>query len=599
METRKRPHNVEMPINKHYQHDLSHRHTTTLDFFRLQPVMCQDMVPGDKMSVDLRTLIQSSPMATQVFGGAHLDLHAFFVPNRILWDEWDAYFTGDSREENTLYTPPYITQGNLSSIMGFGGSTVDNSNEVKERRRVFGSLGLPTSTGVNYNNTNVRFLLFQQRAYQRIWWDYYRDSVNIPEKDKLSYLSTIGGPLSGNENMATEFEVRYRCFKKDFISTLLPSPQMGEASYAHGNFDYLQVNQNLSNLRPMYLSTASATQGVYAGSSTSASQSVPLSVMPEISVAAMRGATAMQRYLERLNIVGTRTMERLLATLGVKPTAERLDMAEFIGGHTIKVNIDGLVNSGSNEEVTSDSTSAGNYNAWGIRNNGGSVGDNHLGQGYQTGYGAGSGNSPKFNYTAVEHGYFMVIASLVPEYANPNSVNRQFYRGVNTADMDKFDFYSPDFDGLGYQEMLACEVATPNGTDTSSEWPTTYDPFSVVGYQPKYEDYRFVQDRVSGDFLEPQSAVALRNMVFVRSLPQVMTPSEMVAGLKLTTSGFGDRALFDQHFQISDPSIDHFVLHMYIVNDASRPVTNNQLPTELSDLANSEMFEISNGGVRL
>ena len=603
METRKRPTNVAMPVNKSFRHDLSHRHTTTLDFFRLQPILCQDVLPGDKMRIDMRTIIQSAPLATQVFGGAHLDLHAFFVPNRILWENWDAYLGGDTRSAFSEFTLPQVTGDDLAKFMGHLSFNPDQlpTPEVplyKERRRVFGSLGYPTNSDAkNVLSKGTRFSLLQARAYQRIWWDYYRDSVNIPEADKIVYNATAGGVGAGQ----FEFDVRYRTFKKDFISTLLPTPQLGDASGAE--LSIISTGNTVSSSTPMYTMFV-GDNGELSRSIGAASSNTRAEVVARINAQAMRGATALQRYLERLNIVGTRTMERLLAIFGVKPSAERLDMAEFIGGHTVKVNIDGLVNSGSSEEVSSH-PGGHSHNAWGIYNGNGSVGGNHLGQGFQTGYGNGSGNTPVFEYTAQEHGHILVIASLIPEFVNPNSVSRQFFRGVNTVDSDKFDFFTPDFDGLGYQEMLACEVAYPTVFDNDAignvdgNWNIEFDPFAVVGYQPKYEDYRFVQDRISGDFMEDSSAMALRNMVFCRSIPRILEPSDVVAGLALTTSDFSDRALFDQHFQITDSSLDHFVLHTYIVNDATREVTNNQLPTELSDLANSSLLDVANGGVRL
>lgn len=558
--TSNRNQNVGVPINKHYPHDLSHRHITTMDFFRLQPIFCHDMIAGDTFNVDIRAIIQSAPLASQVFGGCHVDYHAFYVPNRLCWDEWEPYWLGDGREVDTQYSLPYITGAKMDALFG---NTLDAANQpkngsvFKERRRVFSSLGYPAySSQVKYNQTGMRYSCMQARAYQKIWWDYYRDSVNIPEKDKGAYIITIGGDMSDTA-WDESFQTRYRCYKKDYITTLLDSPQMGDASVAKG----------------AYLGTDDGT---------------------ELSVAAMRGANALQRYLERINVTGTRPMERLMALLGVKPTAERLDMAEFIGSYTEKINIDGLVNNGSSAMVTNANV-RGLDNAFGLETT-------ELGQGYQTGYAHARGQSDQWSYTAKEEGFFIVIASIVPEFSNPNSVQRQFIRGLSTPEASKFDWFTPDMDGLGYQEMLMAEVCNPSVSWKNQDleiWSSDYDPFQVVGYQPKYEEYRFASDRISGDFLDNDSCVALRNMAFVRSYQDTHDPSELVAGLNLTTSTFADRTLFDRHFQVSNSSLDHFVCSFYFVNDAMRPVTNTQLPTELSDLSNSELLDVSNGGVRV
>lgn len=598
METRKRPEAVEVPVNKNYQHDLSHRHTTTIDFFRLQPVLCQEVIPGGKYSIDLRAIIQSAPLSTQIFGGCHLDLHAFFVPNRIVYEDWNAYYAGDRANQFSTTNPYHLPHVRTTDIaphfIGLPDDDEATQNIKKERRRIFSSLGAP----VHFPNTSpyeFNFSALQARAYQKIWWDYYRDSVNISESSKLTYCPVNGGNVTSQ--ITYTFAPRYRTFKKDFITTLLQNPQLGSETFAKVNHLTKSVDYT-GHTWPMYLGESSRfIVNSDEQSYSSGTAEAILSIAPH----ALRGAMAMQRFLERLGITGTRPMERLLSILGVKPSPERLQMAEFLGGKTIKVNIDGLVNSGSNEQISTDATE-GQMNAWGIHNSAGSFGD-HFGQGYQSGYAVGSGQSDKINYTSTEHGHILVIASLIPEYANPNGLQRQFIRGLATPDSDRFDFFTPDMDGVGYQEMLLNEVHSISDSDDlfahGSDWIRYGNPYNVVGYQPKYEDYRYCADRLSGDFLEVQSALALRNMVFSLQFSEVFHPDDVQAGLPLTTSNFGFRSLFDKHFQISSDKVDHFVLSMYNVVDCSLPVTSNQLPTELSDLANSEMLSVANGGVRI
>lgn len=579
---------VKVPVNKSFRHKLSHRHTTTLDYFRLQPVVCTPMIPGDQFPVNIQTLVQSAPLATQVFGNVHLDLHAFFVPNRLVWDEWEPYFLGDGRSTDTYHTFPYMTNKSFNELFGTG---TDSFNQAvyKERRRVFGSLGYPVNTNIPQN---FGLSVLQARAYQRIWWDYYRDSVNIPEKYKWGYLSVDGGVDTSSET----FACRYRTFKKDYITTLLESPQMGDSSTAFVNSNILGDVANLSQSYPLFISATNDNPQIVRDSSSSPVSSQGRLVSSGLSIPLLRGAVAMQRYLERINVTGTRPMERLLSLLGVKASAERLDMAEFIGATSVNVNIDGLVNNGS-QHIANDLQ--GMTNAWGITTSGEDTGT-PVYQGYQTGYAHGRDMSKPFNYTAKEHGFFIVIASLVPEYSNPNAMNRQFIRGISTPDADRNDFYNPDFDGVGYQEMLLSEVCMPTSADNNpdNDW-SSFDPFQVVGYQPKYEDYRIEQDRISGDFNEATSAKALRNMVFTRSFQQMYDPEDITAGLRLTTATFADRAQFDNHFQVSDSGLDHFVLSLYVDNVATRPVSANELPTELSDMANSSLLDVANGGVRL
>lgn len=598
MDAKKRNQTINVPENQKFKHNLSHTHVTTLDYFRLQPLMCTEVIPDSDYSFDLRTMISSAPLGTQVYGGCHLDVHAFFVPSRLVYENWNNYYAGDSRTTSFDETLPYIRAQDLANIMGNPvGESPNNGDTFKELRRVFGSLGYPSFANVNTNSQSVRYNIMQARVYQKVWWDYYRDSINYPESSASSYLDKAGGLMT-----LSPFEVRYRTFKKDYISTLLASPQIGNSSIAYGGWGYNVKSQSITGARPLYYTVASGQVGMYAGSPASSGTSTSMSIAPQTTVAMLRGALAMQRYLERLNVTGTRPMERLLSLLGAKPSAERLDMAEFLGGKTVRVNVDGLVNSGSNEQISTSTILSSSLNAWGIANDQGSNG-NFYGQGYQTGHASGSGQTEKLHYHPTEHGYIMVIASLIPEYHNTNVVDRQFIRGLSTPNSDRFDFFHSDFDGLGYQEALLSEVATPSQFDIAqvqgSTWLNNFNPYNVVGYEPKYEDYRRVADRISGDFQEFESAAAMRYLAFTLSLPEIYTVSEVKAGQKLTTSSFAFRAMFDKHFQIADSGLDHFVVYCSIVNDAVMPLSGNQLPTELSDMANSNLNEISYGGVRL
>lgn len=153
-------------------------------------------------------------------------------------------------------------------------------------------------------------------------------------------------------------------------------------------------------------------------------------------------------------------------------------------------------------------------------------------------------------------------------------------------------------DGVGYSPVLLSQVSTPLRYGASDSWKNA-DLDQVVGYVPRYEDYRYIMDKISGDFNEEQSQAYMRNMALLRSLPQKLTPEAVVAGLNLTTPSSSDSALFDNHFQVTDRTLDHFVVNNYIVVDAEREISSAVLPTELSNLANKDLVEVSRGGIRL
>lgn len=602
----KRNESIGVQTPKSFKHDLSHSHTTTIDWFRLQPVCCMEMLDGDKFSVNLASLIEAAPLATKVFGSAYLDFHAFFVPSRVLWSDWNNYRYGNSRTGGSNYVIPHFKTGEFLKQIGAGKVVPTNEQYVYEKpsltyhqvesRRVLSGLGYPTSGILNTSgdgslsvSTGLNDMLLsamQARAYQRIWWDWFRDSVHIQENSKNSYIYNTGGAVTALERVHL-YTARYRCWRKDYITTLLESPQLGNVSTLPVNLASSPASGNRSSA-PLLVGNTGST--IFT-SSNFQSNSIVSEASFNSNVSLLRGAIAMQRFLEKLNVTGTRPIERMQAIFGNSPSPVRLDMSEFIASHRQRVTISGLTNTGSASIV--DTSQSGDRNAFGIDGFNASFGQ-------QTGRSYGESQSKNMSYSATEDGYFIVIASLMPDYVNPTAVNRQFLRGLSTPDASVTDFYTHEFDGLSYQECLYNEISQPEYTPvTQGLWGVDYDPFAVAGYQPKYEDYRYQQDRLSGDFNEPSAQNALRNMVYVRNFQDQQNTGSVPSGLDLTTPLFADRAQFDNHFQVSDSTLDHFILNLFINVDAVRPVSKAELPTELSDFANSKNADVSNGGIRL
>ena len=73
--------------------NLSHSKKFTTKFGFLTPCFLMDTVPGDVISVDTASLIRTAPLATPVMHEFSAYMHYFFVPNRLLWDDWQDYIS--------------------------------------------------------------------------------------------------------------------------------------------------------------------------------------------------------------------------------------------------------------------------------------------------------------------------------------------------------------------------------------------------------------------------------------------------------------------------------------------------------------------------
>ena len=75
--------------------DLTHDVKLSTDMGRLTPIMVQECVPGDKFSISCESLIRFAPLVSPVMHYMDVTMHYFFVPNRILWDNWEKFITND------------------------------------------------------------------------------------------------------------------------------------------------------------------------------------------------------------------------------------------------------------------------------------------------------------------------------------------------------------------------------------------------------------------------------------------------------------------------------------------------------------------------
>lgn len=586
----------------------------TSDFGRLQPVGTFEVVPGDKVSLKLKTFVRAAPPSTPVYGRIKVHTDAFFVPYRILWNEWDNYIAG-----NTDSTPPYTTiatinqQVNSYNPQGDGIYSSEQSFQLaQDLERVLAGLKYPRAVFApppagNQTLTGKRISLFPWRAYKQIWWDYYRDSVNIEENTKSTYLA-IGGALSSAlsvDRFNASPQVLYRCFGKDYLTTALPSANggtsdslknFGSTAYGYGT--------SLENTLPHIYDG----QNTYHASGTGQILNVPIQ--------AIRAANALQRYMEKNNIVGTRLISRLLARFGVAPSAERLQRAEYLGSNVFTMKVNDIDSTESTELMSESNQDNVVYNAFGSSESFANI------RGQATGKLTGGGDSQSFNYSATEHGIIIILQSIMPDESYYQGLDRSMIRGLSTPNSDRFDFYTPEFENLGYQPVLASDVYMPERGDNPTFFDT-YDPNKVFGYQPRYSDYKFMRHMLFGDFTSSIFNTGMDAFHLFRDLSffgENGNQTEMVISSTFNQLGVAERLQFDRIFQIPSTKVsvkigtsssntsmdvtatlDHFQLYNSISYSANRPMNGDDMPELVAgeNAADGKHISVPTGGIRM
>ena len=107
--------------------DLSHDRKMSLSMGRAVPACVLEAVPGDRFNIDCEVMARFPPLISPLMHQVNIQIHYFFVPNRILWSGWEDWITG----VDTVSSWPYLgldgtqNDGSLADYLGYpdrGGS---------------------------------------------------------------------------------------------------------------------------------------------------------------------------------------------------------------------------------------------------------------------------------------------------------------------------------------------------------------------------------------------------------------------------------------------------------------------------------------------
>lgn len=488
---------IPLPKLKRSKFNLSHDVKLTANMGTLIPVLCQPVLPGDKWNVSTQFLCRTSPMLAPVMHRINIYFHTFFVPNRLLWDNWEDFITqGVNGEKKPVL--PFITP---KDVFERGVYTVTEGSKRVQKYDNSGSLadylGLPVQMFdfrdiTPDGGTPISLLPFA--AYQLIYDEYYKDeNLETAEFQKL-----LDGYEDNKKYFADMLSLRSRCWRKDYFAGALPWPQRladsevtlpisGKADISKvGSFSYnnskplisqIGSSQDLSIeidgsgfLKAKNYNGARIDAGIDLNQLLSSEQisklKADLSTGNSVTINQLREAVRLQMWLENNARGGSRYIEQLMAHFGVQSSDARLQRPEYLGGYSSDLNISEVLQ-------TSESTE-------------------NSPQGKQTGHGFSIAGSGSHNKYFEEHGYIMTIMSIRPQNSYMQGIPKDFTK------TDNLDFYFPEFQHLGEQEVKEKEIFyIKEGTQTK---PVTVSNEDTFGYVPRYAEYKTIPNRVCGDF---------------------------------------------------------------------------------------------------
>ena len=203
--------------------NLSYESKLTLNMGELVPIMCMPVVPGDKFRVKTESLVRLAPLVAPMMHRVNVFTHYFFVPNRLVWNEWEDFITkGVDGEDMPMFPKIQINQDS---------HLVSSASLIKEYfgdSSLWDYLGLPTLSACGNKSYDVvngvkvpsgfQVSALPFRAYQLIYNEYYRDQ-NLTEP--IDFTLGSGTTVGGDQLMAL-MSLRRRAWEKDYFTSALP-----------------------------------------------------------------------------------------------------------------------------------------------------------------------------------------------------------------------------------------------------------------------------------------------------------------------------------------------------------------------------------------
>lgn len=453
---------VELRSPKSSNFDMSHERRVTTRMGKLTPIMIKETLPGDYWKLDSEVMLRLAPLLAPIMHRVNVYVHGFFVANRTLWQDWELFITGGRLGTETPPVPPYFDME----------QALDQSLGVFELSTLSDYLGIPEIPDADIALWAGRTLdAMPYLAYQKVWNDYYRDQNYEADLEGKQDLSTAYLPApSGNQTNYGLMFIRNRKWEHDYFTSALLFTQRGDEVTLPVSVEVNQARRVLDDALSANGAWTIGSPGLE-GSNIFDSGSFETKIVGEgvsVTINELRVANALQRWLERNALAGSRYSESLKAHWDVNSSDGRLQRAVYLGGSKVAVKVSEVLTTAFSKDDADVTVPPANM----------------------SGHGLTFGNTKGMSYRCEEHGFILLIMSIMPTSAYMQGIPRMFLHR-NTY----LDYPFPEFAHLGEQEVFDDEIyADPTSVPANRTNPP------VFGYQSRYVDWKWEPSGAHGDF---------------------------------------------------------------------------------------------------
>lgn len=453
-------------------------------------------------------------------------------------DSLDTYnYLKDNLFNNGEYR--WSCSAKLLQMLGYGNFPEQNFAVSKgQSKYTLDTFGNSDSTPSNYFNVNLS--IFRLLAYHKVCNDHYtyrqwqpynaylcNVDYLVPDKSgslDISSLLPWKNNLSGKDNL-TLLDMRFSNLPLDYFNGVLPTPQFGSESVVNLNLGNAsgtasingttgtdsgrwktttgdwEMEQNVVSSAHGNLKLDNSVESFISHDHVfNGTASINTGLSGELSIAALRQATALQKYKEIQLANDSDFVSQIEAHFGVTPKHSDT-VSYFLGGASSMIDINPQINSNLADWSQSNAIKAA-----------------PIGQGHG-----------KIKFTADTYGIVLGIYRCVPvlDYAHVG-VDRTLLK------TDASDFVIPELDSIGMQQSVVGEICMPSyhdGDNGTSSTGTIHRPTDSFGYAPRYAEYKTSFDRYNGEFCFSLSnwvtgldLSRLRDLLRDNNLPATLAP---------------------------------------------------------------------------
>lgn len=440
---------------KRNKFSLSHYKLLTMDMGQLIPLTWFEALPGDTFQLATSMLVRATPLVAPVMHPVRIRLHWWFVPNRLIWDDWENFITGGDDGDFEAQPPTIASSGLL------------------EEKTLQDYMGLPPG---DYTSNPIAYSALPFRAYNLIYNEKYRDEDLI---DELTISKSSGSDTT------TPTDIQRVSWEKDYFTTARPwtskgseiliplgseAPVTGIGTRTQ-DFPETNVLAYESDGDSRTYASAERLADTVSGSSQEAyieedpnrpgypNIIADLSQATGISVNDLRNYLAQQRFQEARAQFGSRYSEYIKYLVpGIGSLDSRLQEPEFIAGGSGIISFSEILQT---QRTDADQTPLGTM----------------------AGHGVSGVQMRRVRRFTPEHGIIMGLISVIPKAIYSQEVERKWHR------LNKDMYFQKELQYIGEQPITNREVYAFHS-----------DPNGTFGYNKRYDEYRFIPSSISGEF---------------------------------------------------------------------------------------------------